>query len=90
MRSISAHLKPKDFAAQIRMERQSHRGAFLLFEGSSDVKRFKKFLHEGSCSIINCFGKSNVKDVVDLKQDIGNDDCFGFVDAVFDRVDGTH
>ncbi|MCW2370328.1 DUF4435 domain-containing protein [Sphingobium sp. B11D3D] len=90
MKSISAHLKPKDFAAQIRMERQKHRGIFLLLEGANDAKRFKKFLHEPSCSVINCFGKANVRDTIELQQDVGNDDCIGFIDADFDRIDGKH
>lgn len=90
MRSMSAHLKPKDFAAQIRMERQRHKGAFLLLEGSTDIRRFKKFFHDQSCSVINCFGKDNVKGTIEIEQDLGNEDCLGFIDADFDRISQTH
>lgn len=90
MKSIAKHITPASLVARIRMERQKHKGAFLLMEGGTDVRRFEKFLQIDACVAINCFGKSNVTGAVDLMQDVGNGDCLGFVDADFDRIDGTH
>lgn len=72
------------------MERQRHKGAFLLVEGAHDARRFKKFFDDTSCSIINCFGKDNVTGTIENEQNSANDDVIGFVDVDFDRITGTH
>ncbi len=86
MRSMSKHIRPSDIAAQIRMERQRHKGAFLLFEGSNDLKRFKKFFDGEACSFVNCLGKENVLGAIEDEQNAGREDVLGFADADFDRV----
>lgn len=86
MSSIGAALTARDICAQIRMERQRHKGAFLLMEGTTDVRRFSEFLRIETCSMINCNGKSNVLDAVEINQNGGFEDCLGFVDLDFDRV----
>jgi hypothetical protein len=86
MQSIARHIDPPMIAAQIRMERQTHRGSFLLVEGSTDAKRIDKFVDKVECSIVNCYGKSNVVETIELMQDIGLEDSLGLVDADFDRL----
>ena len=70
------------------MERQRHKGSFLLVEGVHDVKRIRKFLDNGKCSIINCYGKENVIETADIEQSSGLGDVLGLVDADFDRLLG--
>lgn len=86
MRSMSKHLRPADIAAQIRMERQRHKGAFILFEGATDLKRFGRFFDRERCSYVNCFGKENVIGAIDDEQNDGREDVLGFADADFDRL----
>ena len=89
MRSIAGHIDPATIAAQIRMERQVHRGCFLLVEGSTDAKRIDKFVDENACSLVNCYGKTNVVDAIALMRDVGLEDCLGMIDADFDRITGA-
>jgi hypothetical protein len=90
MSSFAAHMSPAAIAAQVRMERQCHKGVFLLMEGASDAKRFSKFFDATTCSIINCYGKDNLVGAIELMQDVGHEDCIGFADADFDRILNTH
>lgn len=86
MRSISVYIDPATIFAQIRMERQIHRGGFLLVEGSTDAKRIDKFIDKIGCSVVNCYGKPNVLDAIEMMQDVGLEDCLGLVDSDFDRI----
>lgn len=86
MRSIAGYIDPPTLAAQLRMERQSHKGSFLLVEGSTDAKRIDKFVDKVRCSVVICYGKSNVIETIELMQDIGLEDSVGLVDADFDRL----
>jgi hypothetical protein len=83
---MSKHMRPSDITAQIRMERQRHKGAFLLFEGTNDIKRFKKFFDGAVCSFVNCLGKDNVLGAIEDEQNAGREDVLGFADADFDRA----
>lgn len=66
-----------------------HKGAFLLMEGPNDIRRFEKFFEPKGISFIPCWGKSNVIETMDIVQNSGSEDCLGFVDADFDRVDSA-
>ncbi|WP_419826838.1 DUF4435 domain-containing protein [Sphingomonas sp.] len=87
---MSRHIRPSDISAQLRMERQRHRGVFALVEGATDIRRFRKFFDPQSCSFVNCFGKDNVIGAIDIEQNSGRCDSLGFADADFDRVLGNH
>jgi hypothetical protein len=86
MNSIRQHLGGQAFVAQVRMERQVHKGAFILVEGATDAKRFMKFLNGSSCSIVICFGKSNVLFAIKELLKSGFLGAIGFIDADFDRI----
>lgn len=86
MQSIARYIDPPALAAQIRMERQKHKGSFLLVEGSTDAKRIDKFVDKVKCSVVNCYGKPNVVETIELMQDVGLEDSVGLVDADFDRI----
>ena len=86
MKSMTAYIDGHSIAADVRMQRQVHKGSFLLFEGNTDYKRLKKIVDEGRCCTIICFGKDNVVDAVDRLSDDGTPGILGLVDADFDRV----
>lgn len=90
MRSMIRHLRPADLSAQLRMERQRHKGAFILLEGADDIKRFRKFFLEDASSVVNCYGKFNVVNTVEIEQNLGQLDVIGFVDVDFDKVLDQH
>ena len=68
------------------MERQRHKGAFLLVEGGTDIKRFERAVDESACSFVNCFGKPNVMDAIERLYDDGFEGALGLIDADFDRL----
>ncbi|WP_417581355.1 hypothetical protein [Pelagibacterium sp.] len=84
MISIAQHLDPEDIFAEIRMERQAHRGAFLLLEGITDIRRFSKFLVE-DCSTVNCWGKPKLLRVLELVDHYDFAGALALADADFDR-----
>jgi hypothetical protein len=88
MTSIFRGITPAEIFTEIRMLRRKHKGAFFLMEGPHDFRRFAKFFNSESAAVIPCHGKGNVVGAIDLMQDIGLDDCLGFVDADFERIDG--
>lgn len=87
--TMAQYMSAEDIAAEIRMQRQAETGAFLLLEGSSDYKRFKKFLNEESTSVVICWGKGRLIEVINGLDGFDSIDCLGFADADFDRVLGA-
>lgn len=88
MNSIAKDIDGPTIAAQIRMERQKHKGAFLLLEGANDARRFAQFIDESVCSVVIAYGKANAVAAVELLHDDGFVCCLGMIDADFDRVLG--
>ena len=85
LRSIDGHTT----AAQVRMERQKHKGAFLLLEGGTDIKRFQRFIDQTHCSVINAYGKNNAIIAIELLHEDGHSQCLAMIDADFDRILNT-
>ncbi len=86
MKSITRHLDEFDIAQEVRMEREKHKGAFLLLEGATDVKRFSKFVNAATCSAVNSYGRENALKALDLLDDEGFEGVLAIVDADFDRI----
>ncbi len=86
MKSIANQIDGPTIAAEVRMERQTHKGAFLLVEGSTDIKRLERVVSEGLCSFVNCFGKRNAKEAIELLYDDGFPGALAAIDADFDRL----
>ena len=64
MLSIKDGIDGTSIANQVRLERCLHIGSFLLVEGSSDARLFKKFCDLSECSIIPCTGRDNLFDAI--------------------------
>lgn len=67
------------------MRRQTHKGAFVLVEGRSDVLRFKKFFSQDAM-FVPCHGKSMLLTVVEQFHEVGFEGLIGLVDSDFDRI----
>ncbi len=89
MISIAENMDEFDIAQEIRLERQVHKGSFLLVEGDTDIKRFTKFTDSNRCSTVNCFGRKNLLGAIALLYDEGFPGALGLADADFDRIDGS-
>jgi hypothetical protein len=85
MISIAANIDEYDIAQEIRLERQLHKGSFLLLEGQDDLKRFSKFV-DRTCSTVNCFGRKNLIGAILILYDEGFPGALGLADADFDRI----
>jgi hypothetical protein len=88
MNSILAQVDGPYVAAQVRLVRQVHKGAFLLLEGSDDARFFEGFIERSACQIEIGYGKENVVTALDLLEDEGFAGVVAAVDADFDRVLG--
>lgn len=87
MISIAKYIDAYDLAMEVRIERQVHKGAFLLLEGDTDIKRFGKFL-SASCSTVNCYGRAKAITTITLLYEDGFSGAIAVVDADFDRMLG--
>jgi len=90
MKSFERYMDGPTLAAEVRMERQKHKGSFLLVEGASDIKRFERLVDEAACSFVNCFGKDNVVEAIEQLYEDGFPGALGMVDADFDRLLQNH
>ena len=88
MRSMYRVIDGPSIAAEVRMERQKHKGSFLLVEGATDMKRLERLIDENVCAFVNCFGKDNVLEAIEQIYDDGILGVLGMVDADFDRTLG--
>lgn len=80
MDSIRSSLTPDSLAATIKMLRTSHRGSFLLVEGDTDARAFKKIV-VAECIVQPCHDRDKLFGVVKI---LNTDDFAGFV-AIADR-----
>jgi hypothetical protein len=87
--TLLRHLDGYDVRAQLYLERQLHRGAFMIVEGETDFKALSKFVQADHCSLIIANGKKNALEAMDLLDDDGFDRVVCLVDADFDRLNGT-
>lgn len=89
MTSISELMDADDIVAEMRMERQSFKGSFMLVEGPTDVRRFEKFIDTECCSFVNCWGKQKLLGAVERLNKGGWQDFIALADADFDRARST-
>jgi len=80
---------PIEIASDIRLQRQSHKGSFLVVEGRDDRLFFEKFIDHQTCEIIVANGKKHVMDVVSLLESQLFDGIVGGVDGDLDHIENT-
>jgi hypothetical protein len=76
-------------ANTVRMWRELYNGAFLIVEGTSDVKFCRWFVDNESCKVLDARGRQNVLDAVAILNKDGFIGALGIVDADFTRVMGA-
>ena len=81
MSSVRKGIDGISIANQVRLERATHAGSFLLVEGKGEEHIFRRFCNEDICSVVVCLGKPNVIEAID---DLGKSKFSGAL-AVVDR-----
>ena len=84
---LSGHKGPDSIAAEIKMTRMVHDGAFLVVEGVSDV-RFWRTRRHGNCELVDGEGKGNVVGAVGRLDAEDFPGVLGIVDDDYDSLMG--
>lgn len=74
-------IDPYDVAGEIRLERQVHRGSFLLVEGKNDEKSLYRFIDENECSIVVAGRKSVAVEAIRILDEDGFEGVLCVVDT---------
>lgn len=75
-----------DVAQEIRMERQTHKGAFLILEGRNDQKTLYKHIDENSCSIVVAGSKAVAIEALEMLDNDGFAGVVCLVDKDFENL----
>jgi Protein of unknown function (DUF4435) len=73
-------------ANSIQLQRQTYSGNFLLFEGTLDMKFYRRFINENTCMLSSYEGKEKVIAVLAILEQRGFQGALAIVDADFDRL----
>ncbi len=79
---------PAILAAEIRLHRDTHSGAFLVVEGADDVRFWRKWRHT-RCELVDGEGKLNVLGVVQRLDSRSVSGVLGLVDSDYDMFVGA-
>jgi len=77
-----------EVANNIRMLRTQYKGSFLIVEGDTDGRIYKRFLDEDKCQIIVTFNKDNATKALSLLEKDSFAGVLAIVDADFDMLEG--
>ena len=78
---------PGDIEAEIIMNRQVHKGSFLLVEGSDDSKFWSERIAKGDCEIVIAKGKSNLVGAIEKLDSRQFPGILGVIDDDFDSLE---
>ena len=82
------YLTPHDIANTVRMTRTLHKGAFLIVEGDTDARVYKRFVDETDCKVIPAHNKDNAIDVLTILENESLEGILTIVDADFWHLEG--
>lgn len=74
-----------DVAQEIRMERQTHKGAFIILEGRNDQKSLYRHINETHCSIVVAGSKDVAIESLQMLDDDGYPGIVCLVDSDFEK-----
>ncbi len=81
-------ISPSSEFTAIKIKRQDFDGSFLLVEGITDSKLFRKLLDCNSCNIRPVEGKENVLEIIKLANKSFEPGILSIIDADFDHISG--
>ena len=83
MNSIKDGINATTICVDIRLQRQQHKGSFLLVEGENDKNLFTGFCDTEDCSIVVCLGRERLLAVVAELYGENFSGVLGFADRDF-------
>ena len=83
MTTVKEGIDGLTLANQIRLERATHKGSFLLVEGDSDCNVFRRFCDSSACSIVVCLGTGNLHSAINELDSSCFQGALGFADRDF-------
>jgi len=81
-------LTAADIANEIRMTRPLHQGAFLVVEGDTDARFYKRLVDAEKCLVTPAHNKENVIQVLTILEGDNFAGLLAIVDADFDLLEG--
>ena len=84
----NGYKNPSTLAAEIKMTRANHSGAFLVVEGANDVRFWGPRSHV-DCELVDGEGKQNVVGAVLRLDTVKFDGVLGVVDSDYDSLNGV-
>lgn len=81
---LTAHV----IANTVRMTRTLHKGAFLIVEGDTDARVYKRFVDETDCKVIPANNKDNATEVLKILENESLEGILVIVDADFWHLEG--
>lgn len=86
---MQGHITPFDIANTVRMAHIGRRSTtFLLLEGDTDCRCFRKLIDLSACDLIPCHARWNVITAVRLLNESRETGFLAIIDADFDRLPG--
>jgi hypothetical protein len=85
---MKQYLTPNSITSDIRMRRSQFKGTFIIVEGDTDQRFFKRFVEENLCQIVSAYNKENAIDILEILDKDRFDGVLAIVDADFWRIDG--
>ena len=76
-----------DIANDIRMDRSQHAGAFLIVEGDTDARLYRRYVSASDCQLVPVRGKGNAIRTLLILNEAEFAGVLAIVDADFDRLD---
>lgn len=80
------YLSEYTIASSIKMLRTTFAGSFLLVEGDTDARLFRRFVDLTLCFIQNCYNRDNVLKVISIVEGESFPGCLGVVDRDFGEM----
>ena len=88
MSSVKEGVDGVSIANQVRLERATHTGGFLLVEGNGEEHIFDRFCADDICSIVVCVGKPNLLEAIEELGRLGFAGALGLVDRDYFEFTG--
>ena len=85
---VREHISSADVSNEISMKRSLFSGSFLIVEGSTDGRLYRKFTDRHECEVIVAHSKENVRTVVREMARRNDERMIGIVDSDTDKIRG--
>ncbi|MCP5053674.1 MAG: DUF4435 domain-containing protein [bacterium] len=85
---MKEHINGHNIANTIRMSRSQHIGSFLVVEGDTDARVYKRFVEHSACLLIPSHNKDNALKALEVLDKVNFDGALAIVDADYWHLDG--